>query len=380
MMRRFPFFIALALVGCGAEGGVELPASAQAAGEAEPVQVATRAPEAREVEPSVHAVGTAEPIRAADLGPQVTGAIVDLPVSEGQLVEENAIIARLDARSIRAGAAQAASSAQGIDAQVRQLEQELTRLRPLAQRGTIPSQQVDQMELQLEGARAQLAAARSGASQARTAVSNTTVRAPFAGVISQVGMEVGETATVAPPSTIARLVDLSAVEIAARIPERELARVREGAAAEVRFPALDQSFEGAVSRIAPEIDTQSRTVEIVVRVDNPERLIRGGMSAEVTVRAGGTRTAMVLPAEATRGMGDARRVFVLRDGHAEERSIRVQPLGAGTVEIVEGLEADESVISPLPPRLRDGTPVRTQTAAASSEGAAVQGETGADPT
>lgn len=380
-MRRFAILIPLVMVGCGSEGGVELPASAQeSAADTEPVSVATRTPEAREVEPTVRSVGTAEPVRAADLGPQVTGQIVDLPVSEGDTVEEGAIIARLDGRSMRAGAAQAASSAQGIDAQVRQLEQELTRLRPLAQRGTIPSQQVDQMELQLEGARAQLSAARSGASQARTAVSHTTVRAPFAGIVSRVTMEVGETATNMPPSIIARVVDLSAVEIAARIPERELARVSEGAAAEVRFPALDRSFSGTVSRIAPEIDTQTRTVEIVVRVDNREGVIRGGMSAEVAIRAGGVRTAMVLPADATRGMGDSRRVFVHRDGRAVERQVRVHPLGAGTVEVLEGLEANEAVISPLPARLRDGAPVTTQTAAASSEGAALEDETSVDPT
>lgn len=380
-MRRFAILIPLMLVGCGSEGGVELPASArESAEEAAPVSVATRTPEAREVEPTVRAVGTAEPIRAADLGPQVTGQIVDLPVDEGDTVEEGAIVARLDGRSMRAGAAQAASSAQGIDAQVRQLEQELSRLRPLAQRGTIPSQQVDQMELQLEAARAQLSAARSGASQARTAVSHTTVRAPFAGVVSRVMMEVGETATNMPPSIIARIVDLSAVEIAARIPERELARVSEGAATEVRFPALDRAFSGTVSRIAPEIETQTRTVEIVVRVDNPEGLIRGGMSAEVAIRAGGVRTAMVLPADATRGMGDSRRVFVHRDGRAVEREVRVQPLGAGTVEVLEGLDANEAVISPLPARLRDGAPVTTQAAAATSQGAALEGETSADPT
>jgi RND family efflux transporter MFP subunit len=167
-----------------------------------------------------------------------------------------------------------------------------------------------------------------------------------------------------PSSTILRIVDLSAVEIRARVPERELARLHEGLTATVRFPALQRSFEGTVARLAPEIDPQTRTVEVVVRVDNPERVIRGGVSAEVSIRPGGERTALVLPADATRGTGESRRVFLEEDGHARARVVRVAPLEADSVEVLEGLSADDIVVAPLPPRLRDGAPITVERAGA----------------
>ncbi|HJL15196.1 MAG TPA: efflux RND transporter periplasmic adaptor subunit [Sandaracinaceae bacterium LLY-WYZ-13_1] len=361
----------LALMACGGGEGVSLPDQAEAATDEEaPLAVTTRAVETREVRPTIDAVGTAQPIRAADIGPQMSARIDAIEVSEGDEVEEGQVVVRLDARTTRLGASQAASAARGASAQVQQLEQELARLRPLASRGTIPSQQVEQMELQLEAARAQASAASSGAAQASAAARNGIVRAPFDGVVASVPMEVGETATMVPSSTILRIVDLSAVEIDARVPERELARLREGAGATVRFPALQRAFEGTVARIAPEIDPQTRTLEVVVRVANEDRVIRGGMSAEVAILPGGARTALVLPSEATRGMGESRRVFVAADGHAEERTVRVAPLEEGTVEVLEGLAAGDSVVAPLPSRLRDGATITVQDGGETAQAAA----------
>jgi RND family efflux transporter MFP subunit len=354
----------LALGACGGEGGVELPETPPAAAEAAaPVAVQTRPVESRQIQPRIEVVGTAQPIRAANVGPQMSARIDAIEVEEGDTVEEGQVLVRLDARTTRLGASRAASSAQGAAAQVRQLEQELARLRPLAARGTVPSQQVEQMELQLEAARAQASAARSGAAQASAAARNGLVRAPFSGVVARIPMEVGETATMVPSSTILRIVDLSAVEIRARVAERELARLREGLSATVRFPALQRAFEGTVARIAPEIDPATRTVEVVVRVDNPERVIRGGMSAEVAIRPGAARSAVVIPAEAARGMGETRRVFVASGGRAEARSVRVAPLDDGQLEVLEGLGAGDVVVSPLPGRLRDGAPITTEAAA-----------------
>ncbi|MGF1469775.1 MAG: efflux RND transporter periplasmic adaptor subunit [Sandaracinaceae bacterium] len=363
------------LAGCGAEGEAraELPAPPGEAEVEAALAVQVVPVETREIRPTLTAVGTAEPIRAADLGPQATGRIVALPVEEGVAAEEGQVLARLDTRMASLAASQAGSSAASALARVRELEQEVERLLPLAEDGAVPERDVDQLRLQLEAARASHTAAVQGVAMARTTLRDSTVRAPFAGVVSEVRMELGETATSQPPSVILRLVDLSVVEVTARFNESELPRLRPGTPVTVRFPALDQSFEGAVHRIASEVDRQTRSVSTVVRVDNPDGRIRGGLSAEVALRPGEPRTALVIPRAASRGFGDHRRVYVLADddgaARAEERTVTVEALGESELEVLEGLEGDERVIAPLPSRIRGGSAVRVQAA----EGAAASG-------
>lgn len=364
MRRELPLaWVSIVLVACGSEGGVELPeVPAVGAETAGPIVVETRPVESRQVRPRIVAVGTAQPIRAADIGPQMSARIVAIEVEEGDSVSAGDVLVRLDARADQLGASQAASSAQGAAAQVRQLEQELERLRPLAERGTIPSQQVEQMELQLEAMRAQASAAATGAARASTAARHGVVRAPFSGTVARILMEVGETATMVPSTTIVRIVDLSTVEIRARVAERELARLDAGLAASVHFPALGQAFEGTLARIAPEIDPLTRTVELIIHVQNPEGRIRGGMSAEISIQPEGGRTVVVLPPDATRGLGESRRLFLVSEGHAEARTVRVSPLDDGSLEVLEGIGAGETVIAPLGTRVRDGAPVVTSPA------------------
>jgi membrane fusion protein (multidrug efflux system) len=369
MRFMVPAFAALVALACGGGGGelAELPeGEAPGAAPVEPVTVQVAAVERRRITPTVRSVGTAEPLRAANLGPQIGGRITHIYVEEGDVVDARDRLVRIDSRSISTGRDRAAANVEAAESQVQQLEQELTRLRPLAANGTVPQQQVDTMSLQLDAARAQLAAARTGVRDARNALGDATIRAPFAGIISNVMMEVGETALMQPPSIVLRLVDLSAVEISTQVPEIELATLGVGVPATVHFRSLDADFEGQITRISPEVDRRTRTVEVVVRVDNPDGRIRGGLSADVTLRPGEPRNALVVPRLAARGLGDARRVYVVEGDRAVERAVRVQALG-DDLEVLEGLSGDERVVSPLPPRLGDGSPVRVQEADAPPE-------------
>lgn len=347
------------LVGCGTAGGTELPESPEGATttSASPSPVATVRATRTRVDEGIQVIGSSRPVRAANLGPQTTAQIVEIRAEEGTSVREGDVLVRLDARASSIGARQAEAMAEAATVQAEQTSAEVERLRPLASEGTIASQQMDQLLAQQRATAASANAANAAVAQARNSLRNSSIRAPFDGVVSSVRMEVGETATLMPPSVILRLVDLSELEVRGRVSERHLPSLEVGAPVTARFIALDRAVEGRVSFVGLEVDPQTRTVEVIARIPNEDRALRAGTSVEITIAAGEPREAVTLPQVAIGGAGEARRAFVLVDGRAMARDVTVRPIAGSRVEVVAGIEDGEVVITPFTSALVDGAAV-----------------------
>lgn len=346
-------------IGCGTEGGTELPetsGSAPGAGAQTPTVAAVRATLAR-VDEGIRVIGSSRPVRAANLGPQMTARITEIQVEEGSSVSEGDVLVRLDARASAISARQARAMAEAATVQAEQTSAEVDRLRPLASEGTIASQQMDQLLAQQRATAASANAANAAVAQAQTMLRNSSIRAPFDGIVSSVRMEVGETATLMPPSVVLRVVDLSELEVRGRVSERHLPSLELGAPVTARFIALDRSVEGRVSFVGLEVDPQTRTVEVIARIPNEEGALRAGTSVEITIAAGEPREAVTLPQAAVGGAGDARRAFVLVDGRAMARDVTVRPIAGNRVEVVAGIDEGELVITPFTTALADGASV-----------------------
>jgi len=139
----------------------------------------------------------------------------------------------------------------------------------------------------------------------------------------------------------------------------DVSRVREGLPARVRHHAWEESrFEGKVVRLAPTLDTLTRTLRAEVAVANPEGLLRPGMFVEVTMIAERRDDVPVVPREAVAERGGRKVVFVVKGQKVERREVA---LGLGDDEIVEvreGLEVGERIVVRGLETLTDGTRVR----------------------
>jgi len=351
----------LSVAGCSnADGGAlpDLPDPSAGAGAPVEVPVATVAMEAISV--PVVASGATEPVRAADLGPQLTAQIAEVLVQEGDQVVQGQPLVRLDVRDASLRAAQAVAGAASASVQAQLAASEYQRLAPLAERGTIPTQQVDQLRAQRDALANAAQAANAMAGQARRGVTESIVRAPFAGTVSMVLAEVGEVATMMPPTILVRLVDLSEVEVSVRVHERDLALVARDDAVEVRFPSLRQTSTGRVTFISPEIDPRSRTATVTTRIPNPLGNLRSGLFAELRIQPSQVRQGLVVPRSAVLGSGDEVAVFVVKGDRAERRTVTVVPIDDERMEVTEGLRAGEVVAKGRLDRLADGAPVRAQ--------------------
>ena len=187
---------------------------------------------------------------------------------------------------------------------------------------------------------AQIAQAeRTGAVQSRF-----TLRSPIAGVIAELGVREGM--TVAAGATLFRIVDLATVWVNADIPESQAAWLRPGAAVQARVPSFpDESFEGRIGAILPELNSATRTVRARIELANPGTRLKPGMFATLTLSSGEARESVLVPSEAVIRTGE-RDVVVVADGKRfVPVEVRVGREIGGRSEILKGLEVGARVVA-----------------------------------
>lgn len=357
----------------------QLPAS-EAAAVIAPVAVDTVKVVREELVRAVIATGTTEPVREANLGPQMTARISNFLVKEGDKVKAGQVLVQLDNSEaglrVQSSAAQSASTR----SQYELAKAEYERLAPLAEKGTVTAQQLQRLAGQRDALKAASDAASVAEADAARNVTNTSVRAPFAGFVSKVQMDVGEIATLMPPSVLLRLVDLSSVDVRVKVHERELARIAIGDSVQAKFPSSGQNAVGQVTFISPEIDPRTRNGEVVTRIPNEQGLFRAGMFAEIEIKPKGSQQSLIIPTAAVAGTGENRFVFTVANNTAERRKIRVAPIDRDRVEVLEGLQEGEPIVSGGLGRLSEGSPITLGGAPAAAPAATAKATTpGATP-
>ncbi len=352
-----PIVMAGALLGCDSseQSKIQLPdpgATADPVVEVDTLRVArgeTNAP--------LIITGTSRAARAADLAPAMTARIERILVSEGDRVKRGQPLVRLDARTAKLGATQAAAAATAAKAQADQLEADHKRLAPLAERGSIPRSRLDQLDSQRDAAQAQARAAAAAADAAARVAENAVLRAPFAGLVADVPVEVGEMSSMAPGAKLVRLVDLSSVEVTVPLPERDLGRVALGDQVIARFPSLSREAEGEIVHIGFEIDANTRTAEVVARMPNPDESLRAGLFTQISIAPSSSRDAIVIPKTAVAGPAGSRYVYVVTGDTVARRPVRTAEFNRSHEEIIDGLSDGDVIVTDQIGRLSEGARV-----------------------
>jgi multidrug efflux pump subunit AcrA (membrane-fusion protein) len=184
------------------------------------------------------------------------------------------------------------------------------------------------------------------------------VPAPFAGSIVETHALAGQGVEAGTP--LFKIADLSVVDVAAEVPERAMPLLRIGQRATISLAAYPTlRFEGRVERLGDQLDPSTRTVKAIIHVANPQRSLRPGMFANVTLDAPAeaalqstAATLLTIPESALVTDGDQRYVFVETAPRAfERRAVQVEALSApgstvpatGRVAVRSGLAAGERI-------------------------------------
>jgi membrane fusion protein (multidrug efflux system) len=289
----------------------------------------------------INALGTARANEAVEVTSKVSNTVTAVRFEDGQRVQQGQVLVELDSAQARADLAAAEAASAESASQVK-------RSRELIASKVLSESQFEQLEATMKANQARVAAARSH-------VADTVIRAPFSGRVGLRRVSVGS--LVNPGTTITTLDDLSVIKVDFAVPENFLAGLREGLKVSTTAAAFpDREFIGTVTGIDSRIDPVTRSVTVRAAIPNADLALKPGMFLNVTL-ARDEREALMVPEAALVPEQSRQFLFVIEDGRAIRREVRIGARQPGRVEIVSGLEVGEQVIVEGTQKVREGSEV-----------------------
>lgn len=313
--------------------------------EQEPLAVAVAEVRQWEMANQIEALGTLRASETADITADITETVSAIHFEDGQRVAKGELLVSLTNSEQQAQLNEARAT-------LADAERQLERTRGLVERRVLPQQELENWIRDRDIARAQVQAV-----EAR--LSDRQIRAPFDSVVGLRQISVGTLLT--PGTLVARLHDDSQMKLDFSIPEIKLSQVAPGrkvTATTRAFP--DAAFRGEVTALDNQVDPATRSVLVRANVPNPDGLLRPGMLMSVRLR-GVTREALVIPEEALLPLGSRQFVMLVneQDGQllTERREVVIGTREPGIVEIEEGLELGQRVVTHGNFRVQSGQPI-----------------------
>ena len=301
----------------------------------------------------VSAVGSLKSVDSVVLRPEVSGRVAAIRFADGQKAARGAVLIELDAQTQAAELQQAAANLGLAQANLKRNE-ELIEKKFVSQRA-------------LDETRAQLKVQEAAVALAEARLAKMSLRAPFAGVVGLRSVSVGD--YVKDGQELVNFEGGSALKVDFRLPEMHLTKLAKGQRVELTSDAMPgRHFSATLDAIDPLIDANGRSLAVRARLDNPEGTLRPGMFVRVRLVFVRRDNVLTIPEQALVPAAQGTTVFVVADGKAKQAPVKTGQRRAGSVEIVDGLKAGDSVVTAGQLKLRDGAPVRPVDAAAPGGG------------
>jgi HlyD family secretion protein len=353
------------------------------------VEAATAAPPTTAAGPTaiLQATGYVTARRQATVSAQITGALTQVLIEEGERVKAGQVLARLDDTAQRAAMAQSAAQVQAAQAlelqyqaQLEQSRRDLKRNQDLIDRHLVSQQALETADTQVRTLEAQVAAQRRQVELARAAergaqvqLDYTTVRAPFSGVVTAKAAQAGE--IVSPISAgggftrtgVGTIVDMDSLEVEVDVNEAYIHRVHANQPAEAVLDAYpDWTIPAHVIAIVPTADRSKATVKVRVALDQKDPRVLPDMGVRVSFLEETAKKNDSGPSEPPAGVLVPTSAIVDRDGHSTVFTIGGDHAKAVTVtagqtygdlRLVQGVTSGTRVVRAPPPEMKDGARV-----------------------
>ena len=372
------------------------------------IEVTTAAAIKRDLPRFFEATGSLAGDQQTDVAPQTAGKVVAVGVDIGTYVRRGQMLVQLDASELKLHVDQAAAQVEQAKAAVRQAEEkiglrsgqafdpnrvaevaaakvtldladkELKRAEKLIESGDVSrsfydeqrarrDQLREQYEVQLAQARQNYAAvdvarknvvnAESQLALAKKNLSYAVIPAPIDGFVIERTADLGE--YVSPQQKVVTIVRTNPLRIRIDIPEQAIPQIKVGQSVSITTSAWpDKNFAGRVARIAPNVSATSRTMTVEAEIENRNNALKPGQFATVRILQERSEPAVLIPARAVLNQAGVNRVYVIKDGHAEQRLVQTGQTEGDLVEIRNGVAADEQVATSNLEQLTDGIAIK----------------------
>lgn len=342
-MKNIPFFLLLAfsflIFSCSDEKESSSGTSA--------ISVTVAVTETRDLSDSFTISSEVVAYKRAYVASRVSGLIEEVHFEEGQPVNRNDILARIDVRMQRT--------------QLRQVQAALEEAIDIRERNELLYERDAIPRAELLTSRRNQEQAESDVEQLDLEIEYGTVRAPISGVITSRLVEVGNNISV--NERIFTVTDMDLLVIRPGVSEMNLAGLEEGQLVEVRLDVYpDRIFKGSIRRIFPSVDDATRlfTVEVELNQEEDKPVVRPGYLARVRFSADERQDVITVPSEAVAERDGEKVLFVLNEDENSVNMVSVE-IGVqrdGYAEIRVGIEAGKKVAAANLEALEDNTEVR----------------------
>jgi membrane fusion protein, multidrug efflux system len=333
----------------------QLTAAQQAA--ASPIHVDTALVVEKLMPEFVTLTGSLRASQESEVAADANGKVTSTLVERGQAVKKGEILAVLDARGASISASAASAQTGLARAQLEQAQRECERVKSLFQSGAISKAEFDRTNSQCQTTQFAAAAAQAAQQNAQKVVGDSVIRAPFAGVVGERYVNVGQ--YVQASTRICSLYESDPLRLELTVPESFVAQVKTDAPVQFSVAGYPgETFSGVVKHISPNVRPATRDFVVEAECPNAEGKLRPGMFGVAEV-SGGERKAAVVPVSAVKKDEATARVFVVVDKVIQERIVK---LGVGdkdgAVAVLAGAKLGESVVLNPGPDVRDGARVQ----------------------
>jgi RND family efflux transporter MFP subunit len=385
--------LSLAVVACSTQAK---GASDTAKPAAEPLSVKTATVESKPLERFLRVTGSLVADEQAEVSAETAGRVVATPVERGTRVAAGTLLVRISATETTAQLQEAEANASQIEARLGLrpgqrfnpetvpdvmnakaaldlAQAEFDRIKSLLDQKVVSQSEYDQRRTQVEAARQQhqsaknvaeqsfrsLDAARARVALAKKGVEDTLVRAPFAGVVAERLVSVGD--YVSRGTRVATVVRVDPLRVELTVPESAVSLVQVGQHVRLTVDAYPgETFDATVRFVSPALrsDQRALTVEAVTR--NPDGRLKPGLFATAMIRQSNTSEGLLVPITAIETVSGTSRVYVVKNGVAEERIVTTGEKVGDQIEITSGVAAGEIVAAEPRGRVTDGRAVSVQ--------------------
>ena len=354
MTRQFWVFFVLGALAASGCGKGQKPGEGSA--EVRPVAVRAMVVKTQSAEEPIQYSATIEPAEEANIAGKAMGRVERILISEGDVVRKGQLLVKIEGGDVRAKLAQAEAGVVEATAHFENAKKNLERFESLFEQNAATQNELDDVRMGYESARARLRAAEESKKEVEELLQYVDVVAPFDGVVTKTHVDAGDFAS--PGQPIITLENAQRLEVVASVPESQIEQLSVGMPVKIVIPSQsggvpDQEFTGSIDQIVPTADPGSHQFVVKVFIQNPGGSVMSGIFARLVVnRALAER--LVVPAEAILRRGQLEGVYIVGDdARARLRWIRTGRTIGEWVEVIAGLEPGETVVTWSAARLKD---------------------------
>lgn len=286
--------------------------------------------------------GTILPYEQTEIRPEISGRVVQLNINEGGFVQKGSVLVKLFDGDLQA-------QLKKLQVQLQIAEKTAERYKALLKINGVSQQEYDLSELDASNLRADI-------DLVKVNIAKTEIRAPFNGRMGLRQISLG--AYITPTTLISTISQVGQLKMEFSVPEKYSDEMRKGRSVKFTVAGTNQSFAASILATESVIEANTRTLKVRTVVNGNHALLVPGAFAKVALQLGENDQALIIPTQAVIPQARNKRVILYRNGVADFQEVRTGIRDSSFVEITEGLQKGDTVVTTALLSIRDGSKIK----------------------